>query len=160
MFQQRDGPFLKSFLNIGHTMKVNSNTDKTQHQTYRQNSMIRVEESVGDNLPCSTPRKLLLVDEESHEFWYGKRWVRLQEPRKLIDVITVGKIRITSLSWIATSVNGTELVNDKTGIGGYICTIGELSHRLSAVPETADDVCKTGRGPEATPRRRLLCEPS
>jgi hypothetical protein len=62
-------------------MKVNSNAinkDKTQRQTYRQNSMIRVEESVGDNLPCSTPRKLLFVDEDPHEFWYGERWVRLQ----------------------------------------------------------------------------------
>jgi hypothetical protein len=65
-------------------------------------------------------------------------------------MITVEKIRITSLSWIATSINATELVNDKTGIAGCICTIREPSNRLSKVLETADDVCKTGRGPEAT----------
>ena len=51
--------------------------------------MIRVEESIGNDLPRSSPRKILVVDEDPHEFWYSERWMRLQNiSHKLMVMIS------------------------------------------------------------------------
>jgi hypothetical protein len=67
--------------------------------------MIRVKERVGDDPPRSTPREVLIVNEDPHKLWYGECWVRLQNiPHKLTITMTAGQKGITSFSWIATSI--------------------------------------------------------
>lgn len=48
-------------------------------RAHRQNSVVREEERVGNNIPSFGPRDFLLVDEDSHQFRDSKSWVSLYE---------------------------------------------------------------------------------
>ena len=58
VFQQRNRPLLKSF---------------------RKDGVVGEEERVGNDLPGVVPRNLLLVDENTHQFWDGESGVCIVE---------------------------------------------------------------------------------
>jgi hypothetical protein len=41
-------------------------------------------------------------------------------------------------------------------VGGWLRTVGELSHRFTEILEAADDVCKACSGPEATAKTTII----
>ena len=46
--------------------------------TYGKDSVVREEEHVGDDVPSSVPRNVLLVEENAHQLNYSERRVSLQ----------------------------------------------------------------------------------
>lgn len=58
VLEQRDGPLLESFW---------------------EDSVVGEEERAGDDIPSSVPCDILLIEENTHEFWNGKRRVGVIE---------------------------------------------------------------------------------
>ena len=73
MLNQRNGPFLQSFLNQHQMYNVNQQTP-----TYWQHGMISIEKSISDDRPGYIPWKFFVVEKNTHQLGNSKRGVRLR----------------------------------------------------------------------------------